>query len=52
MLETITTQIPEDARTLEDLEETERQALAQKYLRNPFSVRWSTLAQLSQTSEL
>lgn len=40
------------ASTLENLEETKRQTLAQKYLRNPFSVRWSTLAQLSQTHEL
>lgn len=46
MLEPIT------ASTLEDLEETKRQTLAQKYLRNPFSIRWSTLAQLSQTHEL
>jgi hypothetical protein len=52
MLELIAARIPEDSRTLEELEETERQTLAQKYLRNPFSVRWSTLAQLSQTHEL
>jgi len=36
---------------LENLEETERQTLAQKYLRNPFSIHWSLLAQLSQTHE-
>lgn len=36
----------------DDLEEREKQALSRKYLQNPFSLKWSTVVALSQSSSV